>query len=224
MPDRKTMGLAFGLQTLCFPRKFRWLFTIKGISADEGSAESLPPMKGARPSINFKEIDSEHLSETIYFPGKPDWKPITLTLYDLKKNKNPVFEWLKKFYDPCSDSTTINYSTSLTGDDNGFKRDATLELYDGCGHVIETWTFENVWPQSIEFGDLDMASSDVVTVDVTLRYDRATRDCSGGGGGGSSGSGSDSPNSFDSSSGGAGEDGSTNSFGQPTGVDPNGAI
>ena len=50
---------------------------------------------------------------------------------------------------------------------------ASLILYDGCGNKIERWVFENVWPQSAEFGELDMQSSEVVTGDVTLRYDRA---------------------------------------------------
>ena len=69
-------------------------------------------------------------------------------------------------YDP----TTGNYLASC----DGFKVDqATLNLYDGCGKVIETWIFENAWPQNIEFGELDMTSSEVITCDLTLRYDRA---------------------------------------------------
>lgn len=171
------MGLDFGLEKpeVCIPRKFRWLFTIKDVSADSGSAESLPPTRANRPVVSFKELELEHLSETVYFPGKPDWRPVTLVLYDLKRNKNPVFEWLKKFYDPCSDSGTIKYA-GLTSE-NGLKKDATLELYNGCGDVIETWTFENVWPQTIDFGELDMSSNEIVMVEVTLRYDRASRDC-----------------------------------------------
>jgi hypothetical protein len=53
------------------------------------------------------------------------------------------------------------------------KERATLEMYNGCGDVLETWVFENAWPQAVEFGDLDMSSSDVVTCDLTIRYDRA---------------------------------------------------
>ena len=166
---RSTMGFDFGLDdsNTCFKRKNRWLFKITGISADDPPTgiDSLPPSKAARPSVSFKELEAQHVTETVYFPGKPEWKPITLSLYDLKKNKHPVFEWLKGVYDPNGET----YKPST----DGWKKQCTLEMYDGCGNVIEKWTFDNAWPQSIEFGDLDMTSSEVLTCEVTLRYDRA---------------------------------------------------
>lgn len=164
------MGFNFGLEdpNACFKRKNRWLFKIDDISAE--GVNCLAPSKGARPSISFKEIEQQHLSETIYFPGKPEWKPITLTLYDLKKSYHPVFEWLRQYYDPQG---SLRYSC------DGFKiSEATLELYDGCGDIIEKWIFETVWPQSVEFGDLDMTTGDLVLCELTLRYDRAYIDYS----------------------------------------------
>ncbi len=50
---------------------------------------------------------------------------------------------------------------------------ATLQLYDGCGCLIEEWKYEHAWPQTVDFGDLEMNNSEFVTADVTLRYDRA---------------------------------------------------
>lgn len=166
--DGRNMGMDFGLEKgdVCFKLKNRWLFKIEDISAD--GINSLPPLKSARPNISFKEIEAQHLTETIYFPGKVEFKPITLTLYDIKKEQNhPILEWLYKLYNPKEQSV---YKPSC----DGFKKPrATLELYDGCGNIIETWVYETVWPQSVEFGDLDMASSEVITCDITLRYDRA---------------------------------------------------
>lgn len=163
------MGLGFGLgsERGCLKRKFRWLLKIDGISAsDSGGVQSLPPEKSARPSLTFKEIEVQHLNETVYFPGKPEWKPISLVLYDMKLNRNPVFDWLKKKYDPCEGTWSADYAGQ-------FKKTARLEMYDGCGNVQETWVFENAWPNAIEWGDLDMSNSEYVTVDLTLRYDRA---------------------------------------------------
>ncbi len=45
-----------------------------------------------------------------------------------------------------------------------------LVLWDGCGIPLEAWLLRNMWPQSVNFGDLDMASSEEVTVELTLRY------------------------------------------------------
>lgn len=170
------MTFDFGLaDDICFPRKFRWLLKIPDISAD--GIGSLPPQKSARPSLAFKEASAEHLNETIYFPMKPDWKPINLTLYDLKKTTNPIFKWLKSLYNPCNgnwlppSASAFGSSQSIT---NTFKKSsARLEMYDGCGKILETWVYENVYPNNIEWGELDMSNVEVTTVDLTLRYDRA---------------------------------------------------
>lgn len=151
----------------CVRKKHRWLFRIPEI-ADDGTS-MLPPLKSARPNLTFKEIEVQHLNETIYFPSKPDWKPVAVTLYDVKRNANPVFDWIKMVYNPEAGT----WRPSITTGGNSFKKTCNLELFDGCGETIERWVFENAWPQSVEWGELEMGSSDIVTVDLTLRYDRA---------------------------------------------------
>lgn len=165
----RSMGLFYGYEKSCFKRKYRWMFTLPGVAGDPNpSANVLPPSKASRPNLTFKEIEAQHISETIYFPGKPDWKPISITLYDNKNNYNPVFEYIRNYYDPSFvGKGNFKYSSNLK------IPKAKLELYSGCGNPIESWVFENVWPQQIEFGELDMSESGVVTVDLTLRYDRA---------------------------------------------------
>ena len=163
MAQQMGWGDSFGLSDGCLKRKNRWLFKIPDISAD--GIDSLPPSKTARPELSFKELSLEHITETIYYPGKPEWKPITLTLYDLKKNQNPIIKWVSSIYD-INNAFAYKFSSEL-------KKTATLELYDGTGEVIESWTFENIWPTTIAFGDLDMQSSEVAVLDLTLRYDRA---------------------------------------------------
>lgn len=150
-----------------FLRKYRWMFTLPDVAGAVTGV--LPPNKAARPSLSFKEIEAQHVTETVYRPGKPDWKPINLTLYDVKGSVmgNPVWEWVRKLYDPQQNST---YTPSAEG---FIKPTAELVMYDGKGTVCERWTFETVWCSNIEFGDLDMGTSDVVTCDLTLRYDRA---------------------------------------------------
>lgn len=167
---RDNMGFDFGLDdpNVCFKRKHRWLLVIEGVSADDSSTgvNSLPPSKSARPNISFKELEAQHLNETVYFPGKPEWKPVSLTLYESRNGQNPVFTWLKDVYDP-------QQGTYVPSCDKFKKPNARLELYDGCGGILETWVYESIWPQSVEFGDLDMTTSDLVICEVTLRYDRA---------------------------------------------------
>lgn len=171
----RNMGMGKLGGDICMMRKFRWLFFIDGVSDDGASA--LPPDKGARPSLSFKEIEVQHLNETVYFPGKPDWKPIQLTLFDLKLNENPVFGWLREQYDVCGGDDQSSERARWNRPGN-FKKDARLEMYDGCGNIMEKWFFKNVWPNNIEWGDLDMSNNEYITVELTLRYDRAwVTDC-----------------------------------------------
>lgn len=176
----QNMGMGkLGTGEVCVMRKFRWLFFVDGV-CDDGT-KAMPPDKGARPSLSFKEIEAQHLNETIYFPGKPDWKPITITLFDLKGSGNPVFNWLTEQYNVCNGDPEGGSKFAATAEwlrPSGFKKLARLEMYDGCGNVVERWWYQNVWPNNIEWGDLDMQNSDYVTVELTLRYDRAwVTDC-----------------------------------------------
>src|SRR5687767_8236993 len=97
MPRR--MSIPFASAT--FKKKNRWRFVIKGlIEMDNFQSPVLPPLKSARPSISFKEQTIEHLVETITRPMKAEWAPLEVTLYDIQCNKNPMFSWLKRLYDP----------------------------------------------------------------------------------------------------------------------------
>lgn len=171
---RDNMGFDFGLQdaSICFPTKNRWLFTINDVSADQRSSASitcLPPSRSARPSFGFKEMEVRHLTETVYYPTRPEWRPIELVLYDIRGSKSPVFRWLEKgIYIPQTGRWQ-----PLLDEQAGLYRTATLTLYTGCGDVIETWVYECCWPKDIDWGDLDMGSYDVLTAKVTLRYARA---------------------------------------------------
>lgn len=154
-----SMGLG-SIGNFC-KRKFRWSFSVAGVS---GASGVLPPSKSARPSLSFREMEIKHLTETIYYPARPEWKPISLVLYDTATGRSPVFEWIQQAYDPQSGSWSP-VSNLLS--------EAKLDLYDGCGTIIETWIYEDAWPQVAEFGELDMSSSEIVTCDLTLRYARA---------------------------------------------------
>ncbi len=175
------MGMSFyqsewnnNLDSVAFKRKFRWRLFIDGVSVD--GTDALPPQKAARPSMSFKEMEAQHLNEVIYFPSKPDWKPVQIVLFDIVKCDsgnviNPIFMWLTRQYDPRL-SACADWKPALDGP--GLKAaNVRLSLYDGCENVLETWVYEHAYPQSVEFGELDMGSSDVVVCEATLRYDRA---------------------------------------------------
>jgi len=175
------MGI-WSLDNFVMKRQFRWLFSIENIvgKPEANTVNVKPPLKSQRPNISFKEIPLEHQSETIYMPGKVEWKPINLTVYDVAAYSlfngacrlidNNVYRWIKLFYFP--ENSVYGFATN-PNPNVSFKRPAFLTMLDGQGGVLEQWRFDNAWCQDVNFGDLDMAGSDVMTIDITLRYDRA---------------------------------------------------
>lgn len=157
-----------------FKRSFRWIFSIPEVCGwypDDGLNCKLHE-KTNRPNITIREIQMEHLGQTIYMPGKVAFEPVSLTLWDTyrvrgktEKDENPVWKWLNEWYD--YNTGTYKAMTS------GFKKTCNLKLYDGCGCAIEHWVYENAWPQSVNFNEVDMGQSSVLTIDLTLKYDLA---------------------------------------------------
>lgn len=163
------MGLQFGLErsNFCIKRQFRWMFTIPNVCGDESpGANALPPEKSARPTISFKEMSVKHLIEDYVYPAKPEWKPIQITLYDLKRDSHPVFNWVKQIYDPVAGQ----FYEPLR---RAFIQECSLSMLSGCGEVIERWIYEDCWPNDVNFGSLDMGGNGYMTVDFRLNYARA---------------------------------------------------
>jgi hypothetical protein len=168
------MGLAWSAAACCLKRKFRFLFEISDITSIYNGtpnfgdvSKMMPPERAARPSLSIKEIDAVHLNETIYYPGRPEWKPLQVTLFDVMRT-NPIWDWLSKFYDP----NTGAYKISSNGIHN-LKKVARVYILDGQGNECERWLYYGAFPTEIEFGELDMTDPDMVKVTLTLRYDRA---------------------------------------------------
>lgn len=175
MPQAIKMGM--WNSDLVFKRNFRWLFSLDNIiRVPEGSTlDAKPPSKAQRPNLSFKEIPLEHQSETVYMPGKSEWKPVSLTLYDTgginigrgncRLSDNSIYKWIREFYWP--EQAKYGFAAQ------GLKKTAFLTMYDGGGNWLEQWRFENAWPQDINFGELDYQDSGISTIDLALRYDRA---------------------------------------------------
>jgi hypothetical protein len=89
---------------------------------------------------------------------------------------NPVWDkWIEPMYNPKKQEKNYKYpiENSNVYPKNNFKKDATLKLYDGCGTVMETWNFEGVYPEDINFDELSMEEEGIVNITLSLKYDRA---------------------------------------------------
>ena len=165
------MGIGFA-SSVVFKKQNNFIMHIPDITHVGNSSNRiynkvLLEERSARPSLAYKEIQVDHLIETVYFAGRPDWKPLKVTLFDIARN-NPALNWAKANYDVQRNG--INYFGGLAPN---FKRNVQIFILDGCGYVLEAWNYMNAFPIDIEFGDMDMKGGDIMKVNLTLRYDRA---------------------------------------------------
>lgn len=165
------MGIGpLGFNNTIFKRKFRYTFEVQNIC---GSGRNLPPYfvkTAARPNLAIEETEVNFLNARMFIPGKATWETITITYIDAVNSGNiglfkPLWDWLASVYnfqDPVALTMgSIPRDYSATG---------IINMYDGCGALLETWVLNRMWPQAINFGELDYASSDEATIELTLRY------------------------------------------------------
>lgn len=172
---RNSMGMgALASGNAIFKRKYRWTFELE---TPCGTIPETIVKLASRPNINIEETEINFLHGKMWIPGKASWETITVTYYDVVADSNnsvtSLYNWLSTVYEFHSPQTLRQSSrrgVTLNGGQNGYSGNGRLVLYDGCGTAMETWRLGHVWPQAINFGDLDYSSSEEVTVELTLRY------------------------------------------------------
>ena len=76
----------------------------------------------------------------------------------------PLYSWITSIHD-FQDSVNLKNTEK-----SGWNSQAILEMYDGCGTLMEQWTLYSCWIQSINFGDLDYSSTEEATIELQIRY------------------------------------------------------
>ena len=159
--------------TIEIRRKHRWVFETLGRGTGVfNQAELLVLQSASRPSFKFEEPEMHHNQEVARFAGKQDWDPVTLVWYDVEQVPDVsrgIYHWIE---------TVVNMQSIAVNHPRFYKRVAALLLLDGTGQATEEWQMFGTWPSSVNWQELDYTSTDLLTIEATMRYDRAVRTCS----------------------------------------------
>lgn len=180
-PISEGMGIGpvgLGDPNLTVKRKNLWTLEIQGNNPN--CPFKIPPYFvkiASRPNISFEETEINFLNDKMWLPGKATWEAINVTFMDVAGTLSgqaaggnlDLYQWLLSVFDFRSPTKKFMNSKRM-----GHTATATLKLWDGCGTELETWTLGDVWPQAINFGDLDQSSSDTVDIELTLRYSKVS--------------------------------------------------
>jgi len=137
----------------------RFIMEINGI-------ESYIIKTASRPTFSSEVVELDHINVKRKIKGKSTWDDVNITLYDpiVPSGAQQVMEWIRSSHE------------SLTGRDGYaafYKKDITFYLLGPVGDKIEQWTLKGAFITSANFGELDWASNDPLSIELTLAYDYA---------------------------------------------------
>jgi hypothetical protein len=120
----------------------------------------------SRPTFTSEVVELDHINVKRKIKGKSTWDDINITLYDpiVPSGAQQVMEWVRSSHE------------SLTGRDGYaafYKKDITFYLLGPVGDKVEQWTLKGAFISSANFGELDWASNDPLSIELTLVYDYA---------------------------------------------------
>ena len=162
------------VQGLLMPKlkyRFRVLFENFGVSSPTTELTK-QVMDFARPSVSFTNIDLPIYNSTIKLAGKHAWEATTCQVRDDAGGNvtKLVGEQLQKqldFLEQSSASSGIDYKflTRFEILDGGNGQNAPV--------VLETWELYGCYLQTVNYNGMDYATSEVVTVSMTIMFDNA---------------------------------------------------
>jgi hypothetical protein len=125
-----------------------------------------------RPNLTFEDITLDVYNSKVYLPGKHTWEAITLNLRDDVNNSvsKLVGEQVQKqfdFFEQASAASGIDY-----------KFTTRIEMLDGgngatAPGILETWELYGSYVQSVNYNSLAYATSEPVTITLSIKYDNA---------------------------------------------------
>jgi hypothetical protein len=178
-------------------RKFKFLIRFGRASND---LPSFIAKKCDKPSFDVSEIGHDFLGHKFYYPGKVTWKEVTATVIDpagsggtgdsdaatVTAPSTDVTDSVYKLMLRAGYQSPTNAGAAITGGGAGStlrtmaKGTATRQFdqiqiiqIDANGNALETWTLNNAWLKSVNFGNLDYSTDDINEVSFTFRYDWA---------------------------------------------------
>ncbi len=127
-----------------------------------------------RPNLTFDDITLDVYNSRIYMAGKHTWEAISINLRDDVNNSvsKLVGEQVQKQFD------FFEQSSAASGID--YKFTTRIEMLDGgngatAPGILETWELYGSYVQSVNYNTLAYATSEPVTITLSIRYDNAVQ-------------------------------------------------
>jgi hypothetical protein len=162
--------------------RFRVLFDNLGGSSDGNTFVTKNVVSVTRPTLDHEDVTIDVYNSKIRLAGKHTWGDVTLIIRD-DINSDVVTALGAQM------ASQVNHSEQSSRKAGGdYKFGMRIEMLDGSNEgdgqdaVIDAWTLAGCFIPSIQYGDLNYATSEVVQITATIRYDNASNEIGATGG------------------------------------------
>lgn len=163
-------------QGLLMPKlQYRFRVTLENFGVSTPTTElTKQVMDVTRPNLTFENMEVHVYNSKVNLAGKHTWNPLTLNLReDVNNNvQKLVGEQLQKQFD------FMEQASAASGIDYKFL--TRIEILDGGNGaftptVLETWECYGCYISEANYNTLNYATSEPVTIALTMQYDNAVQ-------------------------------------------------
>ena len=161
-------------QGLLMPKlQYRFRVSLENFGTSSPTTElTKQVMDVTRPNVTFDQMTVDIYNSKVFLAGKHTWEPITINFReDVSNNvQKLVGEQLQKQFD------FFEQSGAASGSD--YKFVTRIEILDGgnganAASVLDTYELYGCYVENANYNTLNYATSEPVTVTISIRYDNA---------------------------------------------------
>lgn len=167
--------MAFWTNSAAPKRQYRFSILDANEGVEEGEAIWYWAKSVTKPSYEISTNEYQLINHKFKYPGILTWGDVTISIVDtsdktqllLNKAFNfgyiyPNYPNITEYIDGISKSQTESYLGNLS-----------INQLDDKGTVLEEWKLRGAILKSVNFGNLDYSSEDLVSIELTITYDWA---------------------------------------------------
>jgi len=133
----------------------------------------------SRPSMEISTTEHQYMNHTFKFPGRAKWNNISVTLRDpLQPDASSLLYGIIKaagYSPPTGDPTETKEMKTFTKSSFATAIGGQIQIHalDASGKVKETWTLHNPMFVSVNWGEFNYSSEELLDITLDIAYDYA---------------------------------------------------
>lgn len=164
-------------QALLMPKlqfRFRVMFYGMGVTPSNELELTKQVMDCSRPQVQFDEVTLNVYNSRVYLAGKHTWQPLNINIRDdatglVSKTVGQQLQKQLDFYQQSSAVSGVDY-----------KFTTRIDILDGGNGLnvpqeLEQWELLGCYLQQANYNQMNYATSDQVSIALTLRFDNAVQ-------------------------------------------------